>query len=100
MRAVENLGPPDRTLSHPGSSAIVIAVNLRALAWSIKNRNTIPSRETWRQRRRIADSSRCSKRTAQRSSLDSPMEQAGFELVVPRRESPRALASIPTQRNR
>ena len=41
MRAVENLGPPDRTLSHPGSSAIVIAVNLRALVAEAKKADVI-----------------------------------------------------------
>src|SRR6516165_582724 len=41
MRAVENLGPPDRTLSHPGSSAIVIAVNLRALVAEAKRADVI-----------------------------------------------------------
>jgi len=36
LRAVEKLGPPNRTVSHRGSSAIVIAVNLRALVREAK----------------------------------------------------------------
>jgi uncharacterized membrane protein len=41
MRAVEKLGPPDRTVSHRGSSAIVIAVNLGALVREAKRADVI-----------------------------------------------------------
>jgi uncharacterized membrane protein len=41
MRAVEKLGPPDRTVSHRGNSAIVIAVNLRALVVEAKRAGVI-----------------------------------------------------------
>jgi uncharacterized membrane protein len=41
MRAVEMLGPPARTVSHLGSSAIVIAVNLRALVAEAKRADVI-----------------------------------------------------------
>ena len=41
LRAVEKLGPPNRTVSHRGSSAIVIAVNLRALVREAKRADVI-----------------------------------------------------------
>jgi len=41
MRAVENLGPPDRTVSHRGNSAIIIAVNLRTLVAEAKRADVI-----------------------------------------------------------
>jgi uncharacterized membrane protein len=41
VRAVEMLGPPARTVSHLGSSAIVIAVNLRALVAEAKRADVI-----------------------------------------------------------
>jgi uncharacterized membrane protein len=41
MRAVEKLGPPDRTVPHSGSSAIVIAVNLGALVAEAKRADVI-----------------------------------------------------------
>jgi uncharacterized membrane protein len=41
VRAVEKLGPPSRTVSHRGNSAIVIAVNLRALVREAKRADVI-----------------------------------------------------------
>ena len=41
MRAIEMLGPPARTVSHLGSSAIVIAVNLEALVAEAKRADVI-----------------------------------------------------------
>ena len=41
MRAVEKLGRPNRTVSHRGSSAIVIALNLRSLVREAKRADVI-----------------------------------------------------------